>query len=157
MAADRANGLFDLNGLGGDDTKIEVGQLGRVGSSFQLDCEFVTSRDVQAFAVEGFGMVFATHEGPDFGDARQVRRVQRTDGATADDADFLHLSCYLFSTFTSFARSPPSCCLRARKMLSALLNESSIKIPCANNASCKADDIVWIGAAPPSPMPFAPL
>src|SRR5882757_7037298 len=142
MAADRANGFFDLNGLGSDDAKIEIGQLGGISGGFQLDGEFMASRDVEAFEVERFGMIFATHVGPDLGDARQVRGIERADCATTDDANFLHSSRYLFCTFTSLARSPPSCFFRARKMLSALLNESSIKMPSANNASCKADEIV---------------
>src|SRR6266849_3399265 len=155
--ADGTNGLLDLNGFGGYDSEIEIGQLRRVGGGFQLDGNFVASGNVEAVAVQRAGVLFAADVRPDLGYARQMGCIERTDRATSDDADFLHRDRYLFSIFTSFASCPPSCCLSARKMLSALLKESLIKMPCANNASCKADEMVWIGAAPPSPIPFAPL
>src|SRR5215471_4007574 len=102
-------------------------------------------------------MLLAPYQSPNFGHARQVRSVQAADRAAPNDADSLHaLASGSRSTFTrSAARliSP----LSARNKLSGLLKESSIKTPFSNNASCRAAEIVWIGAAPPSPMPFAPL
>ena len=74
--ADRADRLLDLNGLGGDDAEIKIGQLHRIGSGSQLDCEFVASGNVQALAVQGAGVLLATHERPDLGNAREVRCVE---------------------------------------------------------------------------------
>src|ERR1700690_320593 len=129
------------------------------------------SRDTQAIVIECTRMVFTPYQCPDLGHTRQVCGIEAADGATTDNAHSLHrsiaastwrakraiLSNYLFTTFTCASNCPPSRRFSPRKILSPLLKESLIKMPRANNASCNAAEIVWIGAAPPSPMPFAPL
>src|SRR5579864_5080836 len=102
-------------------------------------------------------MLFSPGQHPDVRHPGQVRRIETADGATPDDADTLHaFEPTRRSTFTKSAVCPISP-LSARNRLSGLLNESSINTPFSNKASCSAAEIVWIGAAPPSPIPFAPL
>src|SRR6266851_9873594 len=61
------------------------------------------------------------------------------------------------STRTVEAKPPELARCSARKIESPVLCESSMITPLEYSASCSAAQSVCTGAAPPSPMPFAPL
>src|SRR4029077_741135 len=61
------------------------------------------------------------------------------------------------STRTIEAKPPEPARCSARKTESPVLCESSIITPLEYSASCKPAHTVCTGAAPPSPIPFAPL
>src|SRR6266568_1706732 len=118
-------------------------------------------------------MVRTPDQGPHFSHTREMRGIQTADGAATDNANPFHLyddeaknphgrrenTSYdaRRSSFTNFSAWQISFPTKARNKLSALLNESSMMMPFENSASCKAAEIVWMGAAPPSPIPLAPL
>jgi hypothetical protein len=53
--------------------------------------KFVLPRHSQPVTVESLSVIFAANEGPYFRNPCQVRRVQAANGATSDDANFLHM------------------------------------------------------------------
>src|SRR5207247_1783761 len=116
-------------------------------------------------------MVRTPDQGPYVSHTREMRGIQTADGAATDNANPFHLLMTRLrsltpktpsydarrSSFTNFSAWQISFPTNARNKLSALLNESSMMMPFENSASCKAAEIVWMGAAPPSPIPLAPL
>ena len=112
-----------------------------MGCCFQLRMKIVYAGYSEPLTTQSAGVILTPDKSPDFGDPRQVRRIETSDGATTDNAYSLQRYTRL-STRTSFCAWPISFATMARNRLSALLNESAITMPLANSASCKAAEMV---------------
>src|SRR5216684_1957386 len=112
-------------------------------------------------------MLRPTDKSPYLSNFGQVRRVQASDRTATDDADSFDQIVPARNAFYEPARgcstrtidaNPPELArCSARKIESPVLCESSIITPLEYSASCSAAQTVCTGAAPPSPIPLAPL
>src|SRR5687767_2290447 len=92
--AHRSERFLRLDSFASDNSKVELWQLVGFSGSFQFCAELMRASHPQAVLVERACMLIAANKRIDFGHARQVRRVQAADSATADDADFFHWLCF---------------------------------------------------------------
>src|SRR5712692_1684250 len=85
------------------DREIALGNFCRARSGLKRNTKIVFPAHTQSVAIQRARMFFTAHEGPNLNDARKMRGVKRTDGATTDDADALHVRAALspFSIWTS--------------------------------------------------------